>query len=41
MDVMLALGIFFVVTGHNYQPKIFILPAYTFQIGAWGSDCAT
>jgi fucose 4-O-acetylase-like acetyltransferase len=32
MDVMLALGIFFVVTGHNYQPKIFILPAYTFQV---------
>jgi len=32
MDVMLALGIIFVVLGHSYQPKIFLLPAYTFQV---------
>ena len=32
MDVMLALGIIFVVMGHNYQPSIFFIPAYTFQV---------
>jgi len=32
MDVMLALGIIFVVMGHNYQPAILFLPAYTFQV---------
>ena len=32
MDVMLALGIIFVVLGHSYQPKIFLFPAYTFQV---------
>ncbi len=32
MDVMLALGIIFVVMGHNYQPDILKLPAYTFQV---------
>lgn len=32
MDVMLALGIVFVVMGHNYQPDILKLPAYTFQV---------
>ncbi|MHB8903908.1 MAG: acyltransferase family protein [Patescibacteria group bacterium] len=32
MDVMLAIGIIFVVMGHNYQPGIFLLPAYTFQV---------
>ena len=32
MDVMLAIGIIFVVMGHNYQPDILKLPAYTFQI---------
>lgn len=29
---MLAIGIIFVVMGHNYQPGIFLLPAYTFQV---------
>lgn len=28
----MALGIIFVVMGHNYQPPIFLLPAYTFQV---------
>lgn len=32
MDVMLAIGIIYVVMGHNYQPHIFLLPAYTFQV---------
>ena len=32
MDIMMALGIIFVVMGHNYQPPIFLLPAYTFQV---------
>lgn len=35
MDVMLALGILFVVLGHSYQPKIFLLPAYTFQVAVF------
>ena len=29
---MLAIGIIYVVMGHNYQPAIFLLPAYTFQV---------
>lgn len=32
MDVMLAIGIIYVVMGHNYQPSVFLLPAYTFQV---------
>jgi fucose 4-O-acetylase-like acetyltransferase len=32
MDVMLALGIIFVVMGHNYQPNVLFLQAYTFQV---------
>lgn len=32
IDVMLAIGIIFVVMGHNYQPDILLLPAYTFQV---------
>lgn len=32
MDVMMALGIIFVVMGHNYQPDVFLIPAYTFQV---------
>lgn len=32
LDVMLAIGIISVVMGHNYQPNIFLLPTYTFQI---------
>lgn len=32
MDVVLAIGIIYVVMGHNYQPGTFLLPAYTFQV---------
>lgn len=32
IDLMLAISIIYVVMGHCYQPKIFLLPAYTFQI---------
>ena len=32
VDVMLTVGIIFVVMGHNYQPPNFFFPAYTFHM---------
>lgn len=32
VDVMLALGIIFVVMGHRYQPEYLFFPAYTFHM---------